>query len=371
MSHHNRDTIRKMFSDHVKKTILKMAEEITDLRKREIFTSQVLGKSYDPTPGVSSLDIEVGKDTSPGNSQPIHGGNGIPGGQLPFAQEAGDQNGGVDLACPLCNEDGLECACVRSMGKTELPGRTAQPQKQMQPEEPKQPEAKQVNSQNKTNFGKTDLSTSTKTPNMSVGTGPAPSVGGVQSSVPMAMSEKQPNKDPSKHPDAKLPPEETKEIKSKGSGTVSDPKKGKMEKAAVPAAKPPSGKIPGGTASAPVASNTSKPQVKKEMEKAALTATPEKKQMQSQMLNDSFKAAQAVTPPVAKPSANPVGDQLDALLAGNFGPKNTLSNPNDPARSNMLASFTPSPQQTGMKLPVPAPGRAAVPPVGTAVAPKK
>lgn len=305
----NLELTKEAIQNHLKEKVLRLSNGIRDLRKREEFRSQILGKSYNPAES-SAFDIELGRDTPPGSSQPVNGGAGVPGGQLPYAEDAGDQNGDVNAGCPLCGEEGLDCACTRNMAKMVM--------------------------------------------------NPAPA---------MAMSEKNPgaNKDPSKKQPlppvagAKLAPEKTKEIPAEGSG--GDPKKGKMAKTGVSEAKPPSGKVPGASKAPPIASNTSAPQIKEEMEKGALSPG-DKKVVQSQMVNDAFKnkpVAPAVKPP------NPVGDQLDALMGKPNS--NTMTPPSDMSRANMYSAFTPSAANTGMRMPVPAPGRAAVPRVGTAVAP--
>lgn len=162
------------------------------------------------------------------------------------------------------------------------------------------------------------------------------------------------NSDPSKKQPgkpvdgAKMPPEAPKQIKSQDG---KKPKENPLGKVGVPEAKPPSGKVPGGTSAPPMASTTSKPGVTKEEPIAKAVMNP---QMQQHANIDASKAAAPGAGAVPKPALTHPADMSRAnahasAMGGAFQPKGPISSGLELA-GKPGAAPAPAP---GAKLPAP------------------
>lgn len=306
---HTVQEMQQRLAKHIRSTIIKYADGIEDLAKREQFKENLrkasLFEDAHPEPGVHEpAAVGVEQHMEPGaheqfqlnppaqpdaaTAEPIVGGTGIAPGQLdpmgapgqshqppgdaaptPGGPQAVPANG--DDMCPLCGnvDQPGSCTCLNDMmlGKKELnknalmgyPGGAGNGQA--------------PGSSPSGAIGAGMAMSTPASPAMGTGMSQGASAGiAPQAGMPMQMSEADgKTNDPSKkqpfakQPDAKLPPEAGKVVPQPGSG--GKPKANSpFGKAAVPEAKPPSGKVPGATAQPAMASNTSKPGIAKSMD---------------------------------------------------------------------------------------------------------
>jgi hypothetical protein len=397
--------VKLAISTRIRSLVDETAATIKDLHQRELFKSSILGEAH-PEPGThESPEVGVPEHMEPGmheqmaqpapadpvgDAAPTSAALGVPGGQLDG--DMAPENGTLDI-CPLCqNEDTPEtCTCLsggmmkndvmgygptgagQSMIKAQAckkcsgmhkaldkcgemkPGKPAV-KKALPPMDPK------ANS-NKPNQGQTLDQRAGLSAKASANAAAGPR------KPPLSKAVDSPATVPD--PKAKaLPKEKTKAVTGAGgqkTDKVKDNEKG-LKKGDVPMAKPPSGKVPGGTQAPPMATNTSKPGIGAApkapkpppapgMAKAALPAN--KQQMQQHMLNASATAAKA---PAAAPKPGAMPGHLQGFLDEKQNRPANLTHPTNPSRANDLAgqipggSFQPppAPKLQGMKAPAPA-----------------
>lgn len=320
----------------------KEANQIKDAETRRLFKSSIMGSAHlepgthEPAevgvpehmePGMHEA-TDLGDAAPPvGDSQPVAGGLGLPGDEL---NGGGEENGTVDL-CPLCGNEDVPgvCTCL-AKNDTLGGGETGVMNAPLARSEPCRKCGEMHGNLQKCG-------------DMRSGASPIKKSVDSPASIPDPKNKGLPKDKPGK------------EIKNPGNGgkAANKPKENtsRLKKVAVPAAKPPSGKIPGGTSAPPMASNNSMPKVGTKppaaptgapkppgLGKAALPAN--KDQMRQHALSDASRAA------AKSPAAGPT-------------PAPKLTNPNDMGRAHELASqmsgpsFQPqaAPKLAGLKPP--------------------
>jgi hypothetical protein len=401
---------KRRLAKHIEATIERVAGDIQDLAKRERIkkslwdTAHAEPGQHEPSevgtpdhmePGAHE-QFEVNPPASPDTTMDVGGGTDVPGGQLNADTSpgpgGGDPNG--DL-CPLCKmpDQPGSCCCLDNymLGKTEdreasIRARDEAKDPTLKFKRPHNPNDIDVQSNWGQHppkgierrvppkpFAKEEMAKGTK--NSTIGPGdigggaptppppPAPvvknelckSCGKSHEIDKCEMRKGEICEECGNEKctcDANMPPEKGGEKVKASKGSGGDPKKNSLGKTDVPAAKPPSGKVPGASAP-PMASNTSKPTMAKggnpsgnttdptdapmamtDMEKGALNP-----QMKQHAMIDASKAAAGVKPPAPMASA----------------PK-PLTNPNDMSRANNFAAaqagaFKPTgPVSSGLEL---------------------
>jgi hypothetical protein len=384
---YNAQEVQLRLAKHIETMIDRVAGDIQDLVKREKIKKSLWATAHEE-PGTHEAEAP-GQEPhmEPGGHEqfalnppatpeaataaPIHGGSGVPPGQLdnpgtPGADAGADPMAGMimgDGPCPLCQQPEQNCKCLDAMilGKTmtKLPD------------------------------GSGAMTGLVK--NASMGYGSA-SGGGAPNSLAMSEMCKacgkahgmekcsdglQPHasQDPAKKSEAdgrngdptkkqptkpidgaKMPPESPKKVKGPDDNKVKENGLGKTD---VPQAKPPSGKVPGGTSNPPMASTSSKQTLKEEpLDKAVMNP-----QAQQHMNIDSSKAA--APKPAATSSAqltHPANmaraNTHAAAMAGEFQPKGPVTSGLDLAPKGLTApppavrqGAVPAPKMAGMPKP--------------------
>lgn len=402
--------VKLAISTRIRTLVDETAATIKDLHQRELFKSSVLGDAH-PEPGThESPEVGVPEHMEPGmheqmsmadpmdpvgESAPTSAALGVPGGQLDG--DMAPENGTLDI-CPLCqNEDTPEtCTCLSGMIKNEVMGYGPsgagpaamvkasvckkcsgmhKPLDKCGEMKPGKPSVKKAMppmdpraSSNKPNQGQTLDQRAGLSAKASANAAAGPRKPPLSKNVDS----------PATVPDMKnkaLPKDKTKAMTGAGGQKPEKPKESSIKKGDVPMAKPPSGKVPGGTQAPPMATNTSKPGIGAApkapkpppapgMAKAAMPANP-KAQMQQHMLNDAAKKPAA---PAGKPPAMP--GHLQGFLDEKQNRPANLTHPTNPSRANDLASQVPG----GTFQPPPAPklqGMRPPPPAAPAAAPKR
>jgi hypothetical protein len=413
---YNIQEFRQRLAKHIEGMIDRVAGDFQDLAKREDFKKSLWATAHEE-PGVHSPEapgeqphMEPGGDEQfalnppatpeAATAVPIHGGNGVPPGQLdnpgtPGADAGADPMCSLimgDGPCPLCQQPEQGCKCLDQMilGKSMA----------------KLPDGSGAMTGT---VGKVE-----KNASMGYGSGGSPPAGGAGA---LSMSEmckacgqghgKDPcsvtakteadgrNGDPTKKQPtkpvagSKLPPESTKKVKGPDDAKVKENPLGKndneepaphpdkhteekcgtcgqkvqvlstgalathscVKKTDVPQAKPPSGKVPGGTSNPPMASTSSKQTLKEEpMEKAVLS--PTQKPGQSMVGQMKGGGSAGLTHPTQMGRANTNA----AALAGEFQPKGPVTSGLELAPKGLTAP-PPAARQGG----VPAPKMAGMP----------
>ncbi len=380
------DEMKQRLAKHIRGMVVRVADDIKDLEKRELFKNSVLGAAHEE-PGTHepqavgtpahmepgdhesfTMDAPPSPDTGASTSQPIVGGMGVPEAQLQNEPNGGDM-------CPLCGKPDMPGSCVcldnavlksedlrkflsPALGTMNGPGQIAgpTPAAPMGPMTPMGGAGPSSPASPAGTPGSLQLSEEPAVKGeMCKGCGEMHKAGAACMSKDevdgrnKVSTKKQPMPNA---PGAKMPPEAPKKVKSQDDNKV---KANPLGKGAVPEAKPPSGKTPGGPAGAtpPMASNTSKPGlnkddiasqqlmapkpgvVKEELDKAALNP-----QMQQHALIDASRqaAAKPAVPPVAAPRPP------------------TLTHPSDMSRANAYSAaqagaFQPAgPVKSGLQL---------------------
>lgn len=404
--------VRQRLAKRVEEMIDRMAGDVKDLVKRESLKKSLWATAHEE-PGMHEAE-EPGVDPhmEPGGHEkfamsppatpeaataaPVHGGIGVPPGQLdnpgtPGADPGMDPMSSMIMGegpCPLCQQPEQNCKCLDAMilGKsmTKLPD------------------------------GSGAVTGLVKNASAGYGSASGGAAGGAPppaaSGSAMAMSEKcgkcsgmhkpmekcsegqhpvaaadpakkseadgrngdPTKKQPTKPIDgAKMPPESTKKVKGPDDAKV---KENGLGKADVPQAKPPSGKVPGGTANPPMASTTSKQTLKDEEPMAKAVLNP---QAQQHMQVDASKATAPKTPAAAAGGAPQLTHPAEmgranahaAALAGEFQPKGPISSGLDLAPKGMTLPPPGVRQQPGAApkiggLPKPMGVQPTVPPKG-------
>lgn len=398
--------VKLAISTRIRTLVDETAATIKDLHQRELFKSSVLGEAH-PEPGThESPEVGVPEHMEPGmheqmaqpapsvpvgDAAPTSAALGVPGGQLDG--DMAPENGTLDI-CPLCqNEDTPEtCTCLSGMMKNDMagygPGAMSGPGAIVKGDLCKKcsgahkPWDKCGPAMKKAVLKPMDPRASSNKPNQGQTLDARAGLSAKASANAAASPRKPPlskNVDsPPTIPDMKakhLPKDSTKAITGAGGQKPNKPKESSIKKGDVPMAKPPSGKVPGGTQAPPMATNTSKPGIGAApkapkpppapgMAKAAMPANP-KAQMQQHMMNDAAKKP-AAPPAAGKPPAMP--GHLQGFLDEKQNRPAGLTHPTNPGRANDLASQVPG----GTFQPPPAPKLQGMrPPPPAAAAPKR
>jgi hypothetical protein len=270
---YNIQEFRQRLAKHIEGMIDRVAGDFQDLAKREDFKKSLWATAHEE-PGVHSPEapgeqphMEPGGDEQfalnppatpeAATAVPIHGGNGVPPGQLenpggtPPGQEQIHAMLMGDGPCPLCAQPEQNCKCLdamilgKAMGK--LPDGSGFATGLVK-------NASMGYSSNPGSLGGGSTAGGSAAPPAAAGSSLAMSEADGRNGDPT-------KKQPTKPIDgAKMPPEAPKKVKGPDDAKVKENPLGKTD---VPQAKPPSGKVPGGTSNPPMASTTSKPGITK------------------------------------------------------------------------------------------------------------
>lgn len=359
--------VRQRLAKHIRDTICRVADDIQDLAQREQFKFEALTKA----------DAQFELAPPPG-SVPIQGGNAVPPGQLGIeAPQPQADTGPIDPnvgACPLCGQEDTpgSCTCLASKVPAQAPapivknalsgydgtGNTLA----MAEEKPDRAKAwgdKAKADSAKASDAKTNSAHVKESQAVRNGSSGKP---WLKAEAPASGADKAnpgANKDPSKQQptkpaaDAVLPDGPGDKVKNGDDNKV---KKNPLGKAAVPMAKPPSGKVPGGSVTPPMADNASKPN----LAKVGLPAAPAPKPLSPGGSVLPKPAAPATQAPAAATAAHSLlhgaatsarATGLGAALGGAFSPP-----AGKPPVSN-LGLAAPKPMTPGVAGPArPAPG---------------